>query len=168
LSDPPTLQLANGFVLDGWREGDAAAHRRFSVDPDAARFLGGTVAEAEQAPDEHYADVVRRLREEWRVGTRLSLAIREHAASVAIGAVELRPRGEEAEVSYLVEPASRGRGLASLALDALLGWARDELGLRRAVLTCHIENVASQRVAARCGFRFASRTGDELRYARSL
>ena len=168
MSDPPRLELANGFVLDGWKPEDAAAHRRFSVDPDAARFFGWTVEEAEAAPEEHYREVIRRFEREWRAGTRLSLAIRAHAGSEAIGAVELRPRGDEAEVSYLVEAPHRGRGLASAAAERFLAWAGAELGLRRAVLTCHMDNVPSQRVAEACGFSLADRAGDELRYEREL
>lgn len=155
-------------MLEPWTLDDAAAHRRFSVDPDSARFFGWTVEEAEAAPDEHYRDAVRRFEREWREGTRLSLAIRERAGGDAVGAVELRPRGDEAEVSYLVEPAQRGRGLATLGVEAFLAWARAELGVRRAVLTCHAGNVASQRVAEKCGFAFVRRNGDELRYAREL
>ncbi len=165
--EPPRLELSNGFVLDAWTSADAAAHRRFALDPDAARFFGWTVADAEAAPDEHYRDVVRRFGREWADGTRLSLAIRERAGG-AVGAVELRPRGEEAEVSYLVDPAYRGRGLATVALDAFLDWGTSELGLRRALLTCHVDNAASRRVAERCGFSLVGEGGDELRYRRDL
>jgi len=167
LSEPPTLELANGFVLDGWTDADAAAHRRFSVDPDAARFLGWTVGEAKAAPGEHYDEVVSRFQREWREGTRLSLAIRRTGGE-AVGAVELRPRGDEAKVSYLVDAAHRRRGLATLGVEAFLAWARAELGVRRAVLACHVDNRASQRVAEKCGFLLAGRQGDELRYSREL
>jgi RimJ/RimL family protein N-acetyltransferase len=169
LTDPPALELANGFVLDGWTIEDAAAHRRFSVDPDSARFFGWTVEEAEAASDEHYREVVSRFQRDWREGTQLSLAIRERAGGEAVGAVELCPRDDgEAEASYLVDPAWRGRGLAPLALDAFVGWAHSELALRRVVLTCHPENLASQRVAEECGFALAGRDADELRYERKL
>ena len=43
-----------------------------------------------------------------------------------------------------------------------------DLGLRRAFLTCHVANAASQRVAAKCVFRLMSRRGDELRFERDL
>lgn len=168
MTDPPTLELANGLVLDGWTEKDADAHRRFSVDPDAARFLGWTVAEAEAASDEHYLGVVHRFQQEWTDGTRLSLAIRERPGGEAIGAVELRPDGDSANVAYVVEPAWRGRGIAAEALDTFLAWAKRVLGLRRATLEAHADNAASHRVAEKCGFTLAGRDGETLRYRREL
>ncbi len=165
---PPMIQLDETFVLDGWRAGDTAAHRAFGEDADAARFFGWTVEEARAQPDSHYVGVVQQFQDEWATGSRLSLAIRRRATGEAVGAVELRPTGDTAEVSYLVAPELRGQALAPRALDALLEWARRDLSLRRALLNCHVENVASQRVAAKCGFTFAARDGDELRFSRDL
>jgi RimJ/RimL family protein N-acetyltransferase len=165
---PPTIQLDETYVLDGWRAEDAAAHRAFAEDADAARFLGWTVEEARTQPDSHYDGVVRNFQREWATGSRLSLAIRKRATGEAVGAVELRPAGDTAEVSYLVAPEVRGHALAPRALNSLLEWARRELSLRRALLNCHVENIASQRVAAKCGFSLAARDGDELRFSRDL
>jgi [ribosomal protein S5]-alanine N-acetyltransferase len=165
---PPTIQLGGGFVLDGWTQDDAAAHRAFAIDPAAARFLGWTIEEAKAQPDLHYVDVVRRFQREWRAGMRLSLAIRRQDTGHAVGSVELRPQDDHAVVSYLVMPELRGRGLAPLALNALLEWAKREVPLRRAVLKCHADNLASQRVATKCGFSLVGRHGDELRFSRDL
>ncbi len=83
--------------------------------------------------------------------------------------VELRPRlGDEFDVSYVVVPELRGRGLASRAVVELLDWGARELGLRHAVLHCEVENTASQRVAEKCGFVLEGRFGDELRFRRDL
>jgi RimJ/RimL family protein N-acetyltransferase len=62
--------------------------------------------------------------------------------------VELRPAGDAAQVSYLVAAGLRGQSIAPRALDAFLSWAARDLGLRRAFLTCHVANAASQGVAA--------------------
>lgn len=162
------IPLDDAFVLDGWTAEDAAAHRTFAEDADAARFLGWTVEEARAQPDSHYLGVVQQFQNDWSAGSRLSLAIRATATGEAVGAVELRPEGDAAEVSYLLAPQLRGQGLAPRALDAFLGWASRELSLRRALLDCHVENVASQRVAGKCGFTLIARRGDELRFGRDL
>ena len=168
MQPPPSIPLDGDYVLDGWRAEDAAAHRAFAEDADAARFFGWTVEQARAQPDSHYRDVVRRFQDDWAAGSRLSLAVRATASGEAVGAVELRPNGDAAEVSYLVAPGLRGQALAPRALEAFLGWASGELSLRRARLICHVENAASQRVAEKCGFTLLARSGDELRFERLL
>jgi RimJ/RimL family protein N-acetyltransferase len=57
-----------------------------------------------------------------------------------------------AELGYVVAPAARGRGVASEALRLLTEWAFAELGMERLELLISVENEASKRVAARCGY----------------
>jgi ribosomal-protein-alanine N-acetyltransferase len=165
---PPTIRFDDEFVLEGWRAEDAASHRAFAEDAAAARFFGWTVEEARAKPDVHYVGVIERFQDEWVAGSRLSLAIRRVATGEAVGAVELRPVDDAVEVSYLVAPAFRGQALAPRALSAALDWASRELCVSRALLTCDVENVASRRVAAKCGFIPAERDGDELLFIRDL
>jgi RimJ/RimL family protein N-acetyltransferase len=86
----------------------------------------------------------------------------------AVGAVELRPVVDAVEVCYLVAPAFRGQALAPRALSALLDWTTHELSVSRASLNCDVENVASRRVAGKCGFTLTKRDGDELLFIRHL
>jgi [ribosomal protein S5]-alanine N-acetyltransferase len=168
--EPPTVSVDATFVLDRWRREDAAALRQFDLDPRTARFFGWTVKQARALPDEHY-DGEQRAQGNlaaWRLGEQLSLAIRRRADGEAVGWVELRPDGNEAAVSYMVTPDLRGQGIVPRALDALLGWAAAEVGIRRARLHCHVQNVASRRVAEKCGFMFLGRHGDEFRFRRDL
>jgi len=141
----PTIQLDHEFVLDGWTAADGGSHRVFAEDAAAARFFGWTVEEARARPDAHYVGVVQRFKDEWAAGCRLSLAIRRTTTGEAVGAVELRLVDDAVEVSYVVAPAFRGQALAPRALSALLEWAARELCVGRALLNCHVENVASKR-----------------------
>jgi RimJ/RimL family protein N-acetyltransferase len=166
--EPPFIPLDESFALDRHRPEDAAAHRRFAVDPDAARFLGWTVEQAESAPDSHYDEGVAGFVREWQEGTRFSLVIRRRLDGQAVGAVELRPTRDEADVSYVVAAEFRGRGIAPKALLALLAWGSRALGLRWANLGCHVDNVASRRVAEKCGFVLVGRAGDEMRFRRAI
>ena len=164
--EPAVIAVDELFRLDQWRPDDAAAHRHFGLDPDAARFFGWTVEQAASAPDSHYDQVIARFAREWDEGTRFSFAIRRCSNGEAVGSVEIRPRGSEADVSYMLAPELRGQGLASRALAALIVWGTRELGLWRIHLGCHVDNTASQRVAERCGFELVGRDGDELRFRR--
>jgi RimJ/RimL family protein N-acetyltransferase len=166
--EPPFIELDELFALDCHRSEDAEAHRRFALDPEAARFLGWTVEQAESASDSHYDEVVRRFAREWNDGTRFSLVIRRRLSGEAVGTVELRPKGSEADVSYMVVAEWRGKGLAQLALEALLTWGQRELRLQHANLSCHVGNAASRRVAEKCRFLLIERRGDELRFRRYI
>ena len=57
------------------------------------------------------------------------------------------------ELAYRVfDPADRGKGIATEALDLLAGWLFDTQPINRLRLTIHVENVGSRRVAEKCGF----------------
>jgi RimJ/RimL family protein N-acetyltransferase len=58
----------------------------------------------------------------------------------------------EVELGYIVAPAARGRGVAQRMLRVLTAWAFAEAGAQRIVLIINVENVASERVAERCGY----------------
>jgi RimJ/RimL family protein N-acetyltransferase len=166
VDEPPELPVDAEHVLDGWRVGDAAAHRRFASDPTAARFFGWDAAEAARRPDAHYDGVVERFQREWREGTRWSLALRRRDGR-AVGVVEARPERDTVDVSYLTDAEVRGRGLAPKALDVLLAWVAEQ-GVTSARLACAAENAASRRVAEKCGFVLVSEEDGELRFERAL
>lgn len=53
---------------------------------------------------------------------------------------------------HVFKAEDRGRGIGSLALQALCRYAFDEMGILRLVAITGVENQASQRIAAKCGF----------------
>jgi RimJ/RimL family protein N-acetyltransferase len=67
-------------------------------------------------------------------------------------APEIDREAREVELGYIVHPAARGRGLATEMLRLLTRWAFDDLGAHRIELVINVENVASERVAERCGY----------------
>ncbi len=62
------------------------------------------------------------------------------------------PAQARARIGYWLAAEGRGRGLATHAVRLLSDWAFADLGLARLEITCAPGNVASQRVAERCGF----------------
>lgn len=168
--EPPLIVVDPAFVLDRWRPGDGAALRRMDLDPDTAQFFGYTVEQARAMPDSHYDgdDRARGSLRAWHEGTGLNLAIRRRSDGEAVGWVELRPSGPEAEVSYNVIAELRRQGIASRALQAFLTWAAQQIGLRRAHLACHTGNLASRRVAEKCGFVLLGQQGGEHQFRLDL
>lgn len=91
----------------------------------------------------------------WADGTRAGFAIESHAGEFLgfVGLVSIDLAGGQAEAGYMLPRAARGRGAASRALALVTAWGLDSLGLQRLELRINAGNVASERVAARCGFR---------------
>lgn len=57
-----------------------------------------------------------------------------------------------AELGYFVAPEARGRGVATEALRQLTAWAFEKQGMLRVELLIGVDNTASKKVAARCGY----------------
>ena len=108
-----------------YTEADA---RDYFIEQEEARLRGDAVAVALAAPDDD---------------------------AVVLGGASLydvdRAQGR-AGIGYWVAAEARGRGVATHAVRLLAGWGFSALGLARIELTCGPNNLASQRVAERCGF----------------
>jgi RimJ/RimL family protein N-acetyltransferase len=98
---------------------------------------------------------------------------REHAVAFVRGELELGPhqyaivedgrfagvigmtviRSRTGHIGYWCAPEARGRGVVTRALRLMTAFAFDELGLQRAELITDPDNVASQRVAEKVGYR---------------
>ena len=68
------------------------------------------------------------------------------------GRLRLNPNA--LEIGYWVRSSEAGRGLATLGSRALIVYAFEGLGSDRVQISHNPENVASQRVVEKCGFRF--------------
>jgi RimJ/RimL family protein N-acetyltransferase len=87
-------------------------------------------------------------------------AVPEHSFAVTVdgslaGAIGLRvdSMNRSGRIGYWVAAPSRGRGVCTRALRLLSKWALEELELQRLDLITDPENLASQRVAEKVGFR---------------
>ena len=69
----------------------------------------------------------------------------------ALGAIACRPRGEAIEFGYVLHRDAQGRGLATEAARALVGWLWCLPDVGRIEATCDAENAASARVLEKAG-----------------
>jgi [ribosomal protein S5]-alanine N-acetyltransferase len=70
-----------------------------------------------------------------------------------VGWDKLNSDVSDVELSYRVfDSADRGKGMATQGLELLAGWLFDSQSMNRLRLVIHVDNVASHRVAERCGF----------------
>jgi [ribosomal protein S5]-alanine N-acetyltransferase len=148
----PVPWLADGVVrLRTWREADIPAQLAAFGDPYFQRFSDWeprSEAEARAYLAEH--EQARRR------GEQIELALVEpHDEGVLLGGGSLNNvdlREGRAAIGYWLAPHARGRGVATHAVRLLADWAFRDLRIARLELTCGPDNLASQRVAERCGF----------------
>ncbi len=75
-------------------------------------------------------------------------------AERVVGSIGLHlASNETGHVGYWCAAEARGRGITTSALRRLCRHALDDLGLARLALTADVDNLASQRVAEKVGFR---------------
>lgn|ERR1022692_933211 len=89
-------------------------------------------------------------------GASLDLAVVHATSDEVLGAIGLgsvKIAQGTASIGYWLAPEARGHGYITSAVRLLVRWGFDRLGLARIELTTGPENIASQRVAERCGFR---------------
>ncbi|MGP8058072.1 MAG: GNAT family N-acetyltransferase [Acidimicrobiales bacterium] len=107
---------------------------------------------------EHARDWIATHPREWASGRSAPFAVVEAASGRLLGSTGLhdidRPRAE-AKIGYWVAAWARGRGVATRSVRLVTRWAFSELGLVYLDLLTKVGNVASERVAARAGYRCA-------------
>jgi RimJ/RimL family protein N-acetyltransferase len=138
-----------GFLLRPFREDDLAELVATCNDPAVAQF-------AMEVPYPYREEDARAwlafCRACYARGDRLPLAIADAETDDYLGSIDIR-LGETASIGYLVKREARGRGLATSAVRLVVDWAAREHGIRTFALTTNPDNVASQRVAEKAGFR---------------
>lgn len=140
--------VLNDFVD---RLGDLACIESASSDPSIVQVTTVPATWSESAGREF----IERQRSRRVDGSGWSLAIRETDTGRAVGQIGLwtpeLAKGR-AEIGYWIAPDERGQGFASGALDALAGWAFDNLDLGRLTLSIDPANAASIATATSAGF----------------
>jgi RimJ/RimL family protein N-acetyltransferase len=121
------------------------------TDPDTRRWVPGYQIDDLAGAG---AYIVRRT-DEWSRDIRYSWAVADPFTGELLGEVGLKDldlTAGTAEASCWTHPAGRGRGMASRALAAALRFGFGAIGLERVTYRYFVSNVASARVADKCGF----------------
>lgn len=150
----PVPPLAGEAVLlRPWAEADVPNNLMAFSDPVIQRFSWSQVTPFTEEDARDYFAGQESAR---RRGEEVQLALVEpRDEEKVLGCVSLFALNLEqasAMIGYWLAPQARGRGVASSAVRLLANWGFTMLGLARIELTCGLDNEASQRVAARCGF----------------
>ncbi len=138
-------------MLRRWTESDLGCVEEASHDPSIPE---GTTVPATFT----VADGLAWIERQWGradKGEGLSQAIADARSGEALGAAVLMFRRQPltAEIGYWLVERARGRGLGSRAVALLARWAVTDAGLVRVEALVEPENIVSQRVLEKAGFR---------------
>lgn len=130
------------------------------ADPLVTRHIGGRPSSEEET----WARVLR-YAGLWTLVGFGYWVVRERASGRFVGEVgladfrrDLAPRLDGPEVGWALAAWAHGRGFATEAVRAALAWSDTHVRAPRSVCLIAPENIASIRVAEKCGFREAVRT----------
>ncbi len=157
----PVELVAGALQLRPWEHRHAEALLAAGADPGIQRWNDPGVADAQAA--RAWIDAARA----W--GAHATWAVHDATSGAVLGNVSLHrlaPEHRRGEIGFWVLPQARGRGVATVAVAAVVRFAFGALDLQRLELYHAVGNTASCRVAGRAGFalegvlRSAYRYGD--------
>jgi RimJ/RimL family protein N-acetyltransferase len=98
---------------------------------------------------------ISRYENAWKTGGRAGFAAVAHDGEVLgfAAIVQLDLGAREGEIGYAIGVPARGRGVASRAVGLLTAWGFGPLDLLRLELRIDVDNIGSERVAERNGYR---------------
>ena len=141
------------FTLRRWQPADATQLVTAFQDSAIRKWNRRTLDSVQEAEA-----LINAWKRGWRRDIAASWAVaRTNERATVLGQAGFRSLFIEeglAEVSYWVMPHERGRGLATLAADALANWGMKHLALERLELVHSVENLASCRVALQAGYQW--------------
>jgi len=145
------------LILRGFKREDFPTYAAMRADPDVMRFLGdGNTLSEEEA----WAGFLK-IPGLWHFMGFGSWAIEEKQSGQCIGGIGFndrkRDRGEDLrgvpEMGWSLASSASGKGYATEAVLAALGWGRERFGTTRVIALVNDANIASIRVAEKCGFQ---------------
>jgi RimJ/RimL family protein N-acetyltransferase len=125
-----------------------AAFETYTSDPLAAKYM--TFATQSSAAEAlAYLTLQRKAFED---GVTILWAIRFKDTQPLVGAIELRIRGDEGDIGFIIGRRYWGQGIVPEALTAVTAFARKHLALSRIHGYCDVDNARSARVFEKTGF----------------
>ncbi|MDE6198822.1 MAG: GNAT family N-acetyltransferase [Muribaculaceae bacterium] len=145
------------LILRHWRTDDAEALYRYASD--------ARVSELALWPRHTSVEMSRDVIEKYFLPEPSTFAVVLRSTGEPIGCIGLVTPGDEhypplpseREIGYWIGRPHWCNGLMTEALDAFATYCRDTLLLDSLLLTTDERNIASQRVAEKCGFRLFAR-----------
>ena len=138
------------LILRPWCDSDAQALYRWARDPE----VGPSAGWAPHTSVENSREIIRTvLSEEGTFAVLLKGGDSGPIGSVGVFPTAIPVGKGEPEIGYWIAHPYWGQGLISEAVEELLRWQFQEMGVQRVWCAHSPENEKSRRVQEKCGFR---------------
>ncbi|HRP28472.1 MAG TPA: GNAT family N-acetyltransferase [Burkholderiaceae bacterium] len=153
---PASIETAR-LLIRPPRSGDGAAVHEAIVEslPELRRFLASLPWVAEEQTRESAEVFCRNAESNFLARRDLPFLLLGRESGRLVGACGLHRTNWEVpktEVGYWVRASESGKGYVTEAVNGLVAFALDAIGAERIEIITDAENLASRRVAERCGF----------------
>jgi len=153
---PASIETAR-LLMRPPRSGDGAALHEAIVEslPELRRFLASLPWVAEEQTRESAEVFCRNAESNFLARRDLPFLLLGRESGRLVGACGLHRTNWEVpktEVGYWVRASESGKGYVTEAVNGLVAFALDAIGAERIEIITDAENLASRRVAERCGF----------------
>lgn len=145
--EPPGTLRTEHLVLRRATIGDAEAAYRYASDPEVTRFIGITPRDSVEQVEEFLA----LAHKAWDEGTAYTFAITTQSDDRVVGMIDCDRTGRGVSIGYALERSAWGRGYATEAVRAVVGWALSNDEVFRVWTSVAVDNTASQRVLEKAG-----------------
>jgi RimJ/RimL family protein N-acetyltransferase len=141
--------------LRGHRYGDLAHCVAMWADPSVTKFIGGRPSTEQQT----WSRLLSYIGHWSLMGFGYWVIEERHTGSFVgeLGFADFKrdidpSMRDKPEIGFALTPAHHGKGYATEAVQAIVAWGDAHLGSRKTVCMIDPENLASLRVAAKCGY----------------
>jgi RimJ/RimL family protein N-acetyltransferase len=160
----PEEHRQGDLLLRSWRPGDGEELNRATVSSyeHLRKFMEWARPDTSVDDSEGY---VRQSRARWLLGEEWSLGIWRGERLVAGSGFMLRGQPLEhgtVEIGMWVRADEAGRGLGTSVLRAMVDWADADWPVHKLAWHCDSRNLASARVAEKCGFQLEGRLREHV------
>ncbi|MCB0568712.1 MAG: GNAT family N-acetyltransferase [Phaeodactylibacter sp.] len=161
-----TALVAPRTVVRRFREGDGSAFYEL-VQENHSRLFGLFPQTLESARDKDSAEwYIRERLSDWLMQREYTFGIWDNNSAGMIGMIRIFRidwKVPKAELGYFMDKDFSGKGLMTESLRTVLRFTFHQLRIEKLIIRTLSDNVASQRVARKCGFRREGDLRDDFR-----
>lgn len=151
MGNPPEIMETERLLLRPPMIGDAdMIFARYAQDSEVTKYL---IWRPHKDGSETRAFVERCIRG-WKEGSRFPWVVVRKEDQAVIGMIELRIKGGEADLGYVLAREVWGQGYATEMAKVVVSWALEQEEISRVWATCDCDNLASARVLEKAGLKF--------------